>query len=310
MKNYLLDTNCFYDISKGSTHDKKIQRKLNSIKESIVICPIVILEIVNCEPKNSDFVNRKRAMAALLNVKSEIYQDTPDDVISKAFSQKPLQLDNKVDWGEIINTFLLANSYSEAKDGVLDYKNKRTLKLDFELINQWKQSFQEFFINSIQITNKEARQRVKDILSKYDLDKLTRKELSELILSNSLEGQNVYDYILSGLAVRAGIITEFEYEKLVDANDITTIQEFIVRIKKTYNKTLETYLKVFIHYRRTLLKNSYSPEKNDIFDLDFFSYMDIFSNCFFVTSEKQWIENYKTIIPDRVIKFEEFIKMI
>jgi hypothetical protein len=304
MPKFLLDTNCFYSIS-----NKTID--LNKVKEDdsiILATPLSVLEIAKCKNDEENFKHRKQAMLNLKNISNHILPWTPDYVIEACFGQKSLdEKENKLNIEEIIFCLINSNSYDEAKNGILT-KNGIT-KLDFNLLENWKKEFSTSFRNTILKDDKDILAYIEET-NRVNYQDMTINEIKKEAKKRYKEIADTdfaHLYMITGLGARAGLYSIEEYENAIDMNNFEEFIKLTDYALSKYNHFLKSYIKVFLEFRKEKLLNS--PEKNDLFDLEFLVYLDIIEDCVFVTGEPKWVEIGNKINKNKFYHKEDFIKL-
>lgn len=300
--NYIFDTNCFYHFNKNKIDLKKV------IKSRANICttPISIIEILKIEDKKG-FKKRRNAMINLVDLTTRPINDTPDDIFSLSFGLEHPQKDKPVNWGEIISTMVSAKNYEELLDGVKIGKNKISLKTG--VIVNWKKEESNIFIDRFIQSDLEQLNEIKNKIRKKenitDEKKLIKK--AKIRFKEILKMDVTYCSVITGLSVRAGLITEEEYITALKDETMKKFDELMRKAVMQYNFSLETYIKIFLQYRNDFCGQI--PHRNDIYDLDFLTYLDIIKNSVLVTTEKKkWITIAEKVCTGKLIHVDDFYR--
>lgn len=301
MSNYLLDTNCFYSIS-----DKVIDlNKVKSEKSNILSCPLSVFEIARCKNEKEDFDKRKRAMRNLINLTTLFIPKTSDYIIDKSFNQKSNEDDFIINCDDIINCLLYSKTYEEAEKGI--YFKEKKICLKFEELNEWKKELANNFKKLIEQDDRNIIEILKASIREENNDAKEKeiKKLSKIRYKEIIDTDNVYINMITGLSIRTGLIKEDEYNKAFDMNDTSKIIELISLATENYNYSLESYINVYLEFRKEKILNS--PERNDLFDLDFLVYLDVVSDCVFVTNENKWVVIGNNVAKNKFMSKDNFI---
>jgi hypothetical protein len=301
MSTYLLDTNCFYAVSKNTSK----QQKLRSMESNVTTSGLAVLEIARISRKPGDFEKRKMAMKALYFINPLIHQKTPDDIVARAFGQPEPQIET-IDYNSIIRTLLLAKSYVNLIDGVVDPLYRRIYKINPDVLHEWKRSVSSYFTNAVVFGNKKMIEMLVTYLGeKYGiLNQKEKRLLSKHLTAMSSQHEKAFSFTLAGLSVRAGLHTE---EQLNHALLSNTIEDLVESAKCKYDGSLDSYVKMYLSFQKYLSPGR-TPEKNALFDLEFFLHLDAHGAPYtFVTTELLWLELGKSALPGRVKALEDII---
>lgn len=301
MSAYLLDTSCFYSVSKNSLK----QQKLRSMGSELATSLVAVMEIARITRKPGDFNRRKRAMKALDFISPLIHQRTPDDIVAKAFGQPEPQTE-PIDYRAIMRAIILADSYEEAIRGVTDHQQGVTVKIKPELLTEWKQSTSSYFVDTVVSGNERTREIFLNQLQERNpgLNERQLKSLSQELTRMTSRREEAYLYTLVGLSFRAGLHTESELIQAISSREINNLTQ---SAKLKYDGSLESYIKIYLAFQEHV-SNGRTPERNALFDLEFFLHLDAHNVKYtFVTTEKLWIELGKSAIPGRVIPLQSIL---
>lgn len=289
MAKFVLDTNIFYKISENPQKRNKRVRDLQEIKENLILTPMNILEIANCDGSNEDYYKRKRAMSVLEDIGANIYLDSSDEVISKAYGVPVTNKFTNDELRRIVFALCNSKSFSDLKNGVDDIENRRTIKLNIELLNEWKKKARSFFNQKVINGNRDIQMEIKQKIEVQDSSMgkklfrgMKRKEIIKAISSIS-----VYAYMIIGLAERSGLIQANVYEEICNNFDVVQFESTLSVALEHYDDSLEDYITTYLIYRYKTLYGKH-PEKNDLFDLEFFAYLNVIEDSKFVTGENLW----------------------
>lgn len=307
MAKFVLDTNIFYKISENPQKRNKRVRDLQNIKENLILTPMNILEIANCDGSNEDYYKRKRAMNVLEDIGANIYLDSSDEVISKAYG---VPVTNKFTNDELRRIgFALCNSkrFSDLKNGVDDIENRRTIKLDIEVLNEWKKNARSFFNQKVIDGNRDIQMEIKQKIEDQDssMGKKLFRGMKRKAIIKAISSISAYAYMIIGLAERAGLIQANVYEEICNNFDIVQFESTLSDALEHYNDSLEDYITTFLIYRYKTLYGKH-PEKNDLFDLEFFTYLNVIEDSKFVTGENLWINIDSEYQLGKVMSYDTF----
>lgn len=310
MPKYILDTNIFYTISGNKSQRNKIVRKLQDVKQDLIITPLNILEIANFDGSEEDYHKRKAAMNVINDLNVEIYQDSSDEIITKAFGLQPEQAFTQIELQNIIYAVVHSKGLKNFGDGVFKIEGDKItahIRLFPKILNKWKKDARKFFNDKINEGNKEIQKDVKETLEfqNGEMEKRVFRQLKKASILKSINSEIVYAFMLIGLAERAGKLVNKEYEDLVDNFDINKFIRLLTEILEVYDNSLEEYITVYLLYRYKTLYGKH-PEKNDLFDLEFFSYLNVIEDSIFVTNEDLWITIDKENELGNVLSYSEF----
>lgn len=299
MPNYLLDTNCFYSFSR-----KVIDlNKLREDNSNILACPLNVLEIARSKDDIKDFRLRKQAMINLRDIANIYISKSTDYIFDKAFGLES-QEDNIVfNSDDIINCMINANSYAEAKNGI--DVNGKTVRIDFDALHEWKLNLSVYFSSTMTSDDIAILEKIKEYLP-------TNKQTTEREIKRSSKRRFreiadmdiAYVLMVVGLGVRVNLYSDDEYDNAVNSEDVEKFNEMIEIAISKYNFLLDSYIKIYLEYRKERLHNS--PDKNDFFDLDFFTYLDFIGDCVFVTDEPKWVELANRVNCYKIISKDNF----
>lgn len=293
MNKYLLDANCFYSVSNNQTK----KEKLFEIRNQLVISPISILEICRVD-KAKEYIKRKRTLEALKFINVEILQETPDDLVARAFGQpEPQNSGNQVDWKQMINVFLQTKNYDELMK-----------RFNLKLLSNWKKENSQWFTQEIVSGNKTERTaNIKELTEKFkEKDVKEIKELSTIKAQESSIGKEGYYATLCGLSVRAGLNSSEDLKN--STKDGIINKEFVRKPFLSYNDNLESFIKMYQGFHFEMSQPGRTPERNALFDLDYFLYLDIYEDKFnFVTTEDFLITVGEKSIPGRVVSLDSIL---
>lgn len=297
MTKYLLDANCFYNIKNNNFKKQNLYQK----RDRIVISPIAILEIANLKPE--EFDKRKEAMRSLNYINASILQETPDDLVAKAFGQKEPQKKYRklINWKRTyIDPVINSNSYESARS-----------KRDLDSLRDWKKDISDWFVNEVVDGNKEEREvRIEEL--KEVLNESNERKLKHIAVSKGKESAlNITGYIatICGLSVRSGLHTEEEYQKSITINGFNV--DFINNSINHYNGKLDSYIFFYQEFQSYMAELGKKPERNAVWDLDYLHYLDSYDEeLIFVTTEEFILNIGEKSLQNRIINFEEFVKII
>ncbi len=298
--NYIFDTNCFYHFNKTKIDINKVKKD----KANICSVPISIIEILKID-EEKDFKKRRNAMINLADLTTKPINDTPDDIFSISFGLDHPQKKKPINWGQIISTMICANNHAELLKGVKIGKNKNSLKTG--VVVNWKKEESKIFIDRFVQSDREQINKIKrEIRKKENIknDKILNKK-AKIRFKEILKMDVTYCSVITGLSVRAGLITEEAYITALKDETMKKFDELMRKAVTQYNLSLETYIKVFLQYRNDFCGQI--PHRNDIYDLDFLSYLDIFKNAVLVTTEKKkWITIAEKVCPGKLLHVDDF----
>ena len=113
VRQYLLDTNCFYVVS-GSEEPRK---GLSSIYPRVSVSQLSILEIARVSSAPHDFQRRKRAMQALVEIGPRVLPDSADALVAKAFGVLPTKQTGPEHVDYVVQSITRAGSHEELVRG-------------------------------------------------------------------------------------------------------------------------------------------------------------------------------------------------
>jgi hypothetical protein len=246
MKNYLLDTNCFFAVSKN----KSKQEKLKSIKPRVTTSPLAIIEILKLSDKEKDFHKRRAAMKAVDFIKPGILEETPDDIVCRAFNQ-PESATDPIGYKSMIRAMILAKSYEHAIRGVEDRKRRQRYKIDPGAIHEWKRIFSSYFTEAIVYGNKATTEQfLRQLKEQYkELDERKLKKIARELNARTNEQEKAKSYTIIGLSVRSGLHTEKELIQAIEKGELEKLEK---QANKAYDDSLESYIKCIL-----LIKNMF-----------------------------------------------------
>jgi len=307
MAKFVLDTNIFYKISENPQKRNKRVRDLQEIKENLILTPINILEIANCDGSNEDYYKRKRAMSVLEDVGANIYLDSSDEVISKAYGVPVTNRFTDEELRRIVFALCNSKSFSDLKNGVDDVENRRTIKLNIEVLNEWKKNARKVFNQKVVDGNRDIQIEIKQKLEGQDssMEKKLFRGMKRKAIIKAISSISVYAYMIIGLAERAGLIQENIYEEICNNFDIVQFESTLSDALEHYDDSLEEYITTYLIYRYKTLYGIH-PEKNDLFDLEFFTYLNVIEDSKFVTDENLWINIDLEYQLEKVISYDNF----
>lgn len=285
---YLFDTSCFYAVARNSLR----QNALTAMRPRIKTSPLAVFEIANLRKGPKDFAKRRAAMLALINSRAEVLRDSPDDAVAAAFGM-PKPSGGKFDVKHAIRTLALAQRYEDAISGVYDhaYRVKRSLPVD--ALEEWKREEALRFATEILAGNSDYR-------SLLGTSPLESPEAEDRMWKSDFPRHAT----LVGLAVRAGLLRQYASESA----DVTeAAAKFAEGFDVLYKGTLEPFVCAYVAYRRRLTPGQ-EPERNALFDLEFFLHMDSYDpHLSLVTQETIWQEIGQQVLPGRVLSPDEVL---
>jgi len=301
MANYLLDTSCFYSISNKVIDLNKV--KLDN--SNILACPLSVFEIAKCENNQADFDQRKRAMSNLKNIITLFVPKSSDYIFDKSYSQKSDEDNFIINCDDIINCLLNSNTYDEAEKGI--QYNGKLIRIDFKALREWKKELSDNFKTTLENSDKKIIGIIKTHIKEINKD-LTEKDIkrqSKVRYKEIADMDEIYVLMVTELSIRAGLIDINEYNKAIEYDNKIKLNEFIHRAFNNYKYSLESYIKVYLEFRKEKILNS--PEKNDLFDLDFMVYLDVIGDCIFVIKEDKWVNIGNRVTDNKFISKDDFI---
>lgn len=298
---YLLDTNCFYAVRKNKVN----QDKFRALSPQITTSIMAIMEIANIERDQKVFLRRKEAMLALSNIEPIVHNITPDDIVAESFGQ-PSYKPGSINYEEIIWVITHANNYDHAVNGIIDKKRGIRHRLNPQEIKQWKKHFSDFFVGSMVSGNQKTIEMLIELLKEQGYEGNERELRKEAKLLNSMVSshEKARLYTIAGLAVRAKLFTE---EELAEAIETDNMDRFAMEANKKYIGNLEPFIRMYLELQK-YISDGRKPEKNSVFDLEFFLHLDAHNTQFtFVTTEDIWIELGSFALPGRVIRLTDLL---
>ncbi len=297
MIKHILDTNCFYSLAGNAARIKKMKAREPKVATSI-IAPLEIARI-----SEKDFEKRQRAMKALVDCETVIIRENPDSVVRRAFGMDPYQDDRSVD--VLIRAVTEARDFKEATQGFFSPIDKGIVKLHPERIVDWKKELSSHFSQAVVNGNKGMRDLFLSEVEKLNLGWNERQEKSFVEVLNAMSSQEALEreYAIMGLAIRAGAL---EFESAMKALSTGTGEQLRKQAVDMYNGLLDGFIKVYQEYQSRMSKRGTQPEKNALFDMEFFLHLDAHgSPLTFVTQEDLWVEVGREALPGRVISLAD-----
>ena len=302
MPNYLLDTNCFYSFSKNNLDFNKL-REANA---NILACPLNVLEIARCSDDAQDFHLRKNAMVNLRDIANMFIPKSTDYIMDKSFNQVSSEDNIVINSEDIINCMINSKSYKEAKNGIL--VNGKTVRINFDALHEWKHNLSDYFSSTMKYDDIAILEKIavylpnKTSSSEREIKRNSNKRFKEIVNMDIAQ-----ILMITGLGVRVGLYSAEEYDEVVNNENVEKFDEIIHLAMSKYNYLLDSYIRIYLEFRKERLRNS--PEKNDFFDLEFFTYLDFIRDCVFVTNESKWVEVANRVTNNKLMLQEDFTNL-
>lgn len=311
---FLLDTNCFYELS----GKKELLDLFKKHRENLHFSILNVIEILSIK-QEKDFNKRRGAIIALDYIKPRLVPIDPYLAVIKAFGEK---LPYEITFRQVqtmIETLKFATSFKAYAKGYFYRGNNTYYPSIAEKTLNWKNQprdeFKEMVLSStvdapskfVLHYNQNFPEESQSLIEEFGVkkaEKKIRKEVKNQISEMRLDIRGK-DLLMPSFAAQAGIINSSELKDIVEKKDIVSFYRLVDVARSNYNMTLEVFFEVYNYYMSNKLLQSGGPERNDFFDLEFFKLLDATEfPLIFVTLEHKWLnDGFPENVKNRVKHF-------
>ena len=298
---YLLDASCFYALADDPEKRLTLRTGASSASTSI----LAVAELSCIGDTEEDFLRRKAAMRALTAVRPSIIEESPDDIVARAFG-RPEPDSTRFDAQDIARAFELAASRDESVRGVKDPLTGRRVRLSLAAGPGWKAEVADRYRTSVMLADRYVSEFVREDSPVPDTSGGEVVTADSDSRPDALSAQPDDRFIsLLGVAIRSGLLSECQTR--YKDNFLAVAAEFVPLVLERYNGKLEPYISMELAYRKSLAPDL-GPETNDVFRLEYFLHLDAHDVGYtFVTAENKWIELGRAALPGRVRALDDVL---